>query len=64
MQKSLSLPLLQQHTEAARDTANKHRATTKLSPKIHSLSAALWSCELSQEQSRTLGEATWNAAAL
>jgi len=28
-------------TEAARDIANKRRATTKLSPKIHSLSAAL-----------------------
>jgi len=29
------------YTEAARDIVNKRRATPKLSPKIHSLSAAL-----------------------
>jgi len=29
------------YTEAARDTVNKCRATPKLSPKIHLLSAAL-----------------------
>jgi len=46
------------YTEAARDIVHKRHATPKLSPKIHSLSVALRSCEASQEQSRTLGKAT------
>jgi len=42
-------------TAATGDIVNKGHVSPKLSPKIHSLSAALWSCELSQEQSGTLG---------